>query len=133
MIFDKEGMPRTVGLSLAWTILLALFSCGILFLPLGLYLAYWVRVTKGRSVAFWCYAVLSVVCLLEYTVELPSFHSAWIASGTTAIVFFLIYSVAPDPSIRNHFSLPMLVWDRPENQSRADSPFFINLPKLLLA
>jgi hypothetical protein len=85
MIFNKEGMPRTVGLSLGWTILLALFSCGLLFLPLGLYLAYWVRVKRQRSVALWGYAILAAICLLEYADGSPIFHSAAIATGVMAI------------------------------------------------
>jgi len=67
MIFDDRGLPWTIRLSLGWTIILALFSAGILFVPLGLYLAYWVRRRLGRSVAFWCYlivAVISIVVLL---------------------------------------------------------------------
>ena len=40
MIFDDRGLPWTIRLSLGWTIILALSSAGILFLPLGIYLAY---------------------------------------------------------------------------------------------
>jgi hypothetical protein len=61
MIFDDRGMPWTIRLSLGWTIVLALFSAGILSVPLGLYLAYWVRTKQGRSAAFWCYLVVAMI------------------------------------------------------------------------
>ena len=64
MIFDDRGMPWTIRLSLGWTIILALFSGGILFVPLGLYLAYWVRTRQGRSIAFWCYLIVAVISIL---------------------------------------------------------------------
>jgi len=57
MIFNSRGLPWTVGLSLAWTIGLALFSCGLCWFALGLYLAFWVRIMNGRSVALWCYLI----------------------------------------------------------------------------
>lgn len=90
MIFDEEGMPRTVGLSLGWTIFLALFSCGLLFLPLGLYLAYWVREKRGRSVALWGYAILAAICLFEYADAFPGFHSSALAIAAMAISFLCL-------------------------------------------
>lgn len=64
MIFDDRGMPWTIRLSLGWTIVLALCCAGALFLPLGIYLAYWVRTRQGRSVAFWCYLILTAILIL---------------------------------------------------------------------
>jgi len=64
MIFNPRGLPWTVGLSFGWTVVLALFSGGALFLALGLYLAYWVRTRRGRSAAFWCYVTTTVLVIL---------------------------------------------------------------------
>jgi hypothetical protein len=64
VIFDDRGMPWTIRLSLGWTIILALFSGGVVIIPLGLYLAYWVRTRQGRSAAFWCYTVVIVISIL---------------------------------------------------------------------
>lgn len=58
MIFNRRGLPWTVGLSLGWTVVLALFTGGVLVLVLGLYLAYWVRTRQGNSAAFWCWLLL---------------------------------------------------------------------------
>ena len=63
MIFDDRGLPWTIRLSLGWTIILALFSGGILFVPLGLYLAYWARTRRGRSAAFYCYVIVAVISI----------------------------------------------------------------------
>jgi hypothetical protein len=68
MIFDDRGLPWTIRLSLGWTIILALFSAGLLAVPLGLYLAYWVRTRQGRSAAFWCYLVVGVISILGLVV-----------------------------------------------------------------
>jgi hypothetical protein len=64
MIFDDRGMPWTIRLSLGWTVVLALCCAGTLFLPLGIYLAYWVRTRQGRSVALWCYLAFIAVWIL---------------------------------------------------------------------
>jgi hypothetical protein len=69
MIFNRRGLPWTVPLSLGWTIVFAVvaFSLGgILFLPLGLYLAYWVRTRRGRSTAFWCYLIVIGIAVLAF-------------------------------------------------------------------
>src|SRR5947209_2968401 len=61
MMFNRRGLPWTVPLGLGPTIVLTVvaFSVGgILFLPLGFYLAYWVRTRRGLSAAFWCYLIL---------------------------------------------------------------------------
>ena len=63
-LFDDRGLPWTIRLSLGWTILLALFSAGVVSIPLGLYLAYWVRTRQGHGVAFWCYLFVSVISIL---------------------------------------------------------------------
>jgi hypothetical protein len=65
MIFDDRGMPWTIRLSLGWTIVLALCCAGTLFIPLGLYLAYWVRTRQGHSAAFWCYLILIPLSILD--------------------------------------------------------------------
>jgi hypothetical protein len=64
MFFDDRDLPWTIRLSLGWTIILALFSAGLLAVPLGLYLAYWVRTRRGRSAAFWCYVIVGVISIL---------------------------------------------------------------------
>lgn len=64
MILDDRGLPWTIRLSLGWTIVLALFSAGFLYLPLGIYLAYWVRTRQGRSAVFWCYLVVAMIEIL---------------------------------------------------------------------
>lgn len=73
MIFNDRGLPWTVPLGLGWTIVLTVvaFSVGgILFVPLGLYLAYWVRTRRGRSVAFWCYLIVIAIALLVSSVPM---------------------------------------------------------------
>jgi hypothetical protein len=67
MLFNRRGLPWTVPLSLGWTIvmLIVFFSTsGVLFVPLGLYLAYWVRAKGGRSVALWCYLIVIAIAVL---------------------------------------------------------------------
>jgi hypothetical protein len=64
MMFDERGLPWTIRLSLGWTIILALFSGGVLILPLGLYLAHWVRTRQGYSTAFWCYLAVIVISIM---------------------------------------------------------------------
>jgi hypothetical protein len=73
LIFDERGLPWTIRLGLGWTIILALTSLGLLFLPLGLYLSYWVRTRREHSAALWCYLILTVICILSLLVpnELP--------------------------------------------------------------
>jgi hypothetical protein len=56
-VFNSRGVPWTIQISLGWTIVLALFSCGVVCEPLGLYLAYWVKTRQGSSAAFWCYVI----------------------------------------------------------------------------
>jgi hypothetical protein len=68
MIFDNRGLPWTIRLSLGWTIALALFSAGFLAVPLGLYLAYWVRTRQGGSAAFWCYLIVGVISIFAFLV-----------------------------------------------------------------
>jgi hypothetical protein len=68
VLFNGRGLPWTVGLSLGWTIILTLFSGGVLFVPLGFYLAYWVRTRQGRSAAFWCYLIVVVISILALLV-----------------------------------------------------------------
>jgi hypothetical protein len=68
MIFDERGLPWTIRLSLGWTIVLALFSAGLLAVPLGLYLAYWVRTRQGGGAAFWCYLIVGVISILAFLV-----------------------------------------------------------------
>jgi hypothetical protein len=73
LIFNDRGLPWTVPLGLGWTIVLTVvaFSVGgILFVPLGLYLAYWVRTRRGRSVAFWCYLIVIAIALLVSSVPM---------------------------------------------------------------
>jgi hypothetical protein len=86
MIFDERGMPWTIRLSLGWTIILALFSVGILFLPLGIYLAYWVRTRRGSSVAFWCYLILTIILILG--LFLPDTFAR-----PSPVVIALVYSI----------------------------------------
>lgn len=82
MILNDRGMPWTVGLSLGWTVVLALFSGGAVFLALGLYLANWVRTKQGRSAAFWCYIVITtlVVLMLVPKTVAPSYLSSLFTS-----------------------------------------------------
>lgn len=73
IIFDDRGMPWTIRLGLGWTTLIALFSLGAAFLPLGVYLSYWVRTRNGHSVAFWCYlAFLGIVILALLPITSPN-------------------------------------------------------------
>jgi hypothetical protein len=73
MIFDDRGLPWTIRLSLGWTIIIVLFSGGLLCFPLGIYLAYWVRTRQGHSAAIWSYLVLTAILTLSLLVpdELP--------------------------------------------------------------
>jgi hypothetical protein len=67
MILNRRGLPWTVPLSLGWMIvmLIVFFSTsGVLFVPLGLYLAYWVQVKGGRSVALRCYLIVIAMAIL---------------------------------------------------------------------
>jgi hypothetical protein len=64
LIFDERDLPWTIRLSLGWTIILALTSAGLLFIPLGLYLAYWARTRRGHSAAFWCYTGVTMISIL---------------------------------------------------------------------
>jgi hypothetical protein len=87
MIFDDRGMPWTIRLSLGWTIVLALCCAGALFIPLGLYLAYWVRTRQGRSVAFWCYAVPTAILILDLLMpEAFARHMSPVATGVLALI-----------------------------------------------
>jgi hypothetical protein len=73
MIFNRRGLPWTVPLGLGWTIILTIIAFsvgGILFLPLGLYLAYWVRTRRGGSAAFWCYLVVIGIAVLASLVSM---------------------------------------------------------------
>jgi hypothetical protein len=75
MIFNRRGLPWTVPLGLGWTIVLTVvaFSVGgVLFLPLGLYLAYWVRTRGRRSAAFWCYLIVIGIAVLVSLVPMTS-------------------------------------------------------------
>jgi hypothetical protein len=76
----------TIRLSLGWTIILALFSADILFVPLEVYLAYWVRTRQGRSAAFWCY--LSLLAILILASFLPDTFAR-----TSPVVGVLVYSI----------------------------------------
>jgi NhaP-type Na+/H+ or K+/H+ antiporter len=73
LIFDERDLPWTIRLGLGWTIILALTSVGLLFMPLGIYLGYWVRTRRGHSAALWCYLIFTVICILSLLVpnELP--------------------------------------------------------------
>ncbi len=74
MIFNRRGLPWTVPLSLAWAIVLLVvfFSTrGVLFVPLGLYLAYWVRAKVGRSAAFYCYLTVIAIAVLALVTPRP--------------------------------------------------------------
>jgi hypothetical protein len=99
MIFDDRGMPWTIRLSLAWTIVLALFCAGTLVLPLGLYLAYWVRTREGRSAAFWCYLILIAILILDLSIpEAFARHMSPFATGVLVVigaVGFLLLLAAP--------------------------------------
>jgi hypothetical protein len=100
VILDDRGMPWTIRLSLGWTIILALFSGGILFVPLGLYLAYWVRTRQGRSVAFWCYLILTVISILGLLLPQNVFDRYASPAATGALVsiwvtVLVLWFVAP--------------------------------------
>jgi hypothetical protein len=73
MVFDERGLPWTIRVSLGWTIILALLSAGFLAVPLGFYLAYWVRTRRGRSAAFGCYFTFAAILILGLLLpnELP--------------------------------------------------------------
>ncbi len=97
--FDDRGLPWTIRLSLGWTIVLALCCAGTLFIPLGLYLAYWVRTKQGRSGAFWCYLIFTAILVLALLVpdELLR-HLSPVASVVLVVVsagFLLLLVVAP--------------------------------------
>jgi len=90
MIFDDRGMPWTIRLSLGWTIILALFSGGILLVLLGLYLAYWVRTRQGRSRAFWCYLIVAMILILVSLV--PETFARWMFPAAAGGLFLLLMS-----------------------------------------
>jgi len=74
MLFDDRDMPWTIRLSVGWTVMLALFLVGTAFLPLGLYLSYWVRTRSRQSASFWCYiatAGIIFVVPLQRTFSAP--------------------------------------------------------------
>lgn len=87
MIFDERDLPWTIRLSLGWTVILALTSVGLLFIPLGLYLAYWVRTRRGRSAAFWCYVAVTLISILLLVPELFSERSAVVVTGIDVVLF----------------------------------------------
>jgi hypothetical protein len=88
VMFDERGLPWTIRLSLGWTIILALFSAGVVLLPLGLYLAYWVRSRQGGSAAFWCYTAVIVFSIMLLIRGLsPQFVGAIAMAG---LVLFLV-------------------------------------------
>jgi hypothetical protein len=87
MIFDDRGLPWTIRISLGWTIVLALCCAGILVLPLGLYLAYWVRTREGRSRAFWCYLIAAMILILVYLVpDTFAQHLPPVATGVLVLI-----------------------------------------------
>ena len=75
---------------------LALCCAGALSLPLGIYLAYWVRTKQGRSTAFWCYMILTATLILVLLLPLNVFdRSPAAAAVLTAIavgVFALLFT-----------------------------------------
>jgi hypothetical protein len=91
MIFDERGLPWTIRLSLGWTIILALTSAGLLFIPLGLYLAYWVRTRRGRSAALWCYLIFTMIWILSSLI--PDKFPRNISTVATAILAVIGVSV----------------------------------------
>jgi hypothetical protein len=99
MIFDDRGLPWTIRLSLGWTIVLALCCVGTLFIPLGLYLAYWARTRQGHSAAFWCYLVFTAMLILALLVpdDLPRHLSlaATVVLVVAWVVFLLLLVAAP--------------------------------------
>jgi hypothetical protein len=94
MIFNDEGMPRTVGISLGWTILLALFTGGFVFLFWGIYLAYWTRTKRGRGAAVWCYLIFLMIAILGLLVPGPSTDAhiqlIWNAVAAAGVVLVLV-------------------------------------------
>jgi branched-subunit amino acid ABC-type transport system permease component len=88
MIFDDRGLPWTIRLSLGWTIFLALCCAGTLFIPLGLYLAYWVRTRQGRSAAFWCYLIFTAIVILALLV--PDELSRHLSPVTTVVLVVVL-------------------------------------------
>jgi hypothetical protein len=98
MIFDDRGMPWTIRLSLGWTIVLALCCAGALSLPLGIYLAYWVRTRQGRSAAFWCYLILTSILILVLLLPLNVFDRSPAAAAVLtafAVGVFALLFAAP--------------------------------------
>jgi hypothetical protein len=91
MIFDDRDLPWTIRLSLGWTIILALFSGGIVLLVLGLYLAYWTRTRRGHSAAFSCYLTVIVISIL---VLVPGMFSGRYVVAVAG-VGFVLFLVAP--------------------------------------
>lgn len=87
-MFNNRGLPWTVDLSLGWTIILALFSGGLVFLVLGLYLAYWVHTRRGHSVALWCYLIIVMFSILMLVPRLFSVPYAD-AVGTGVAVLWI--------------------------------------------
>ncbi len=97
MVLNRRDLPWTVSLSLPWTVVLAVVafcSGGILFLVLGLYLAYWVRTRRGRSVAFVCYLLVVgiSILLLLFTKIIPASYGDVI--GIAGCVLWLIAVLA---------------------------------------
>ena len=90
-LFDDRGLPWTIRLSLGWTILLALFSAGVVSIPLGLYLAYWMRTRNGHSLGFWGYLFVIVISIL---LLVPGMSSARHVDDVAA-VGFVVLLVAP--------------------------------------
>jgi hypothetical protein len=96
VIFNRRGLPWTVPLSIGWTVVLALFLGGVLFVPLGLYLAYWVRTRRGRSAAFWCYLVVIVISILAWSVPKTfALYRYPIAMGVLIFIFLVLLFAAP--------------------------------------
>ena len=106
MIFDDRGMPWTIRISLGWTIILALFSGGILFVLLGLYLAYWVRTRQGRGRAFWCYLIVAMILILVSLV--PETFARWMFPVAACGLF--LFLVVPFVLRAEIISLYRLSW-----------------------
>jgi hypothetical protein len=127
MIFDDRGMPWTIRLSLGWTIVLALFSAGILSVPLGLYLAYWVRTKQGRSAAFWCYLVVAMIWSLASLVPEKIDPRLALCMGTLVGAGFLLLLVAAFVLRSEIISLYKRSWDIDLPISRLLTFFFSSL------
>jgi hypothetical protein len=107
VIFNSRGLPWTVGLSLGWTIILAVFSGGAAFVALGLYLAYWVHTRRHGSAAFWCYLIIAgLVTLMFFPNKLsPSYVGA---IGTCICVLWVLAALVLRAEI---ISLYRRSWD----------------------